>query len=352
MLKKKKVQNSFKKKLIAEVEKKWGKGLAQFAADDTGGIERLPWGIAPLDYITRGGIPLGKVSLFRGPESGTKTTMALIASARYLERERDKIVAFIDAEEKYPAQFVDRLGMDGDRLLTLWPETAEATIDMVEWALRKKEIGFLVLDSIAATVPKIEIEASAEDQQQGVAARQINKMVRKIVAALKRARAERRKAPTVILINQERIKIGVKFGDPLTLPGGQGQGFASSLTLRFRSMSAKKEDLEGLPNEAPVVKTGATIFKHSFGKKGIGTEYLLAMEAFGVLKAGDAKDEEYVRNIAQRLGYISKNGHGFIALDREGISLEELREETESRGKLYDQLKRAITAASERPFSA
>jgi recombination protein RecA len=297
-------------------------------------------------------MPLGKVILFRGPEGGTKTTMGVISCARYLQRFPKEVVMYIDAEEKYPGQFVGRLKMDGSRLITAWPETAESTIDFVEYAVREKNVGMLVVDSIAAIVPKIEIEASAADQQQGVAARMINKMCRKIVAAQKAARAQKRKAPTVILINQERMKIGVHFGDPMTLPGGMGQGFASSLTLRFRTMKMQKEDSVGLPEEAPVVKAGVTIFKHSFGRKGLGAEYLLAMEDVGNLHAGEARDQEFVRNIARKRGYISQNGKGFTAMDREGISSQELDEQIDGRMELYDQLKQAITAASGRSFGA
>ena len=104
----------------------------------------------------------------------------------------------------------------------------------MEHSLRDREVGILILDSIAGMIPKIEIEASAEEWQRGLAARLINKMVRKIIGALKAARLARGRSPSVILINQERTDLSVKFGNPITIPGGVGQRFAASLAIRLR----------------------------------------------------------------------------------------------------------------------
>ena len=153
-------RNERKIKFLARIEKEFGKGLAEFAEDNRGGIERLPTGISQIDWLTLGGLPLGKVSLFRGAEGGTKTTMAMIACARYLERFPDRLAVYIDAEEKYPEQFVKRLGIDGSRFVRAAPETAEETIDFMDYSLREKSVGILVLDSIAALLPKIEREES------------------------------------------------------------------------------------------------------------------------------------------------------------------------------------------------
>jgi len=341
---KKTLTNQLKKKFLSKIEKDFDKGLTVFADDDDGKIERLPWGIGQLDWLTLGGVPCGKVTILRGPESGTKTTLAIIACQKYLERYKDRLAIFIDAEEKCPQQFVKRLKIDGGRFATTTPGTMEQTIDYLEACIRNPTVGILVLDSIAAMVPRIEIEASAEDQQQGIAARHVNKMVRKIVGAIKMARVERGWAPTIILVNQERIRIGVRFGDPTTLPGGQGQMFAASLIVRVRSLTHQK--IEGEKNysvEDPVVRAGFAVQKHSFGPKGATGEYLLAMNTFGSLMPGEAADEEFVRGIAVRTGLIRRAGSQWVVLDEPpSSSMAEISQKLNKRSDTYKRLKEAL----------
>ena len=288
---------------LQRTEKKFGRGTLSFANDDAEFIERLPLGIAPVDRLIGGGLPVGKVTMFRGPESGTKTTLAILACRQYLERFPDRLAIYVDTEEKYPYPLVKRLGIKRASFSLASLETSEATIDFIDFSLRQESVGILVVDSLAGLVPRIEIEASAEDQQQGVAAREINKLLRKMVGALRAARLERGWSPTVILINQERYKIGVRFGNPITLPGGEGQKYFVSLSLRLRTLKIKKED--GLPDDAPMVKVAAVVAKHSFGPEGKGVEYLFAMQDFGNLKTGDALDDKFLWDMGRRLSLVS-----------------------------------------------
>lgn len=276
---------------------------------------------------------MGKVTMFRGPESGTKTTLSVIACARYLKRHPDRLAVYIDGEEKHPKQFTKSLGMDGARFAAATPDTAEETIDFVEHSLRDKSVGILVLDSIAAMIPKIEIEASADEWQRGLAARMINKMARKIIAAQKSARMTRGWAPTVILVNQERVDLSIKFGNPLTVPGGRGQLFAASLSIRLRTLAVSKAD-DGVLAFGPLIKVAATVVKNSFGPKGRGAEYLMAMEDFAGLRPGEARDEGFVYLQARNLNLISK-----------GDDAEEQENEIYTRGPLYYQLREATLQA-------
>lgn len=269
--------------------------------------------------------------MFRGPESGTKTTLALMACSRYLARFPDKLAIYIDAEEKYPKQFVKKMGIDGSRFAAATPETAEQTIDFIEHSLRDKTVGILVLDSIAAMIPKIEIEAPTEDWQRGLAARLVNKMIRKIIEAMKSARMARGSSPTVILINQERINLSVKFGDPKTIPGGEGQKYACTLSVRLRCLTIKKDEVR---EDVPMVKIEATVVKNSFGPKGRGAEYLMAMEDFGALHPGDARDEWFVYLKARQLGLVEPS--------------DEHEQEVFDRGQLYHELKASILQAHEK----
>ena len=331
---KKKKGDDRKIKFLAGIEKNFGAGLAEFADDASVKIERLPMGIAQIDWLTLGGLPLGKVTLFRGAEGGTKTTMAVIACARYLERFPDRLAVYIDAEEKYPEQFVKRLDMDGSRFVKATPETAEETIDFLDYTLRQRSVGILVLDSIASLLPKIEREEKMEKQQQGQAARLVNKAVRKMIGAMRARRVAYKWSPTVILINQERVKIGIQWGDPSTIPGGEGQKFASSLILKMRALTVKDDDRKNwsLPEEHPVVKVAMTVVKHSFGPRGKGAEYLLAMDVIGSLKAGEAFDHEFVRALALNRGLVGQNGR----------SSQKIEQEIAERGELYQKLKTEI----------
>ena len=331
---KEKKKNERKAKFLAGVEREFGKGLAEFADDVGGKVERLATGVAQIDWLCLGGLPLGKVTLLRGAEGGTKTTTAMIACARYLERFPDRLAVYVDIEEKYPEQFAGRLGVDGSRFVRAATETAEETVDFVDYALRQRSVGILVLDSVAALLPKVEIEEKMERQQQGIGARTCNKMVRKVVGAMRARRVAHGWSPTVILVNQERVRIGVHFGDPSTIPGGEGQKFASSLILKVRALSVKEDDRRdwGLPEEHPVVKVAMTVAKHSFGPRGKGAEYLLAMDAVGNLKAGEAFDQEFVRLMALGRGLVGQNGKGSEKIERE----------VAERGELYLKLKAGI----------
>ncbi len=318
---------------MSSVEKEFGKGTATFAEDDPEEVERLSLGISQLDWLTLGGFPLGKITVLHGPESGTKTTTAILACARYLERYPDRLAVYIDTEEKAPKQFVRRLGLDGARFAVASRETAEETIDFIEHSLRQKDLGIMVLDSIAGLIPKVEIEAPAGDQQQGVAARQMNKMIRKIGGAQKGTRLTRGWAPTVILVNQERINIAARFTSPITLPGGEGQKFAATLRLRLRTLPITKKEDE-VSETAPLVKVSATVMKNSFGPKGRGCEYLMAMAEFAGLHPGDARDEGFVYLQARRLKLIEPS--------------EEVEQEVFDRGELYQELKAKIAGQVER----
>lgn len=312
---------------MSSVNKKFGREVTTFADDDTIEFGWLPLGISQFDALTRGGIPLGKVTMFRGPESGGKTTHAMIAIARYMARYQDDLAIYIDAEEKYPKQLLPALGIDQGRFVCATPETAEETIDYVEHCLRNRNVGCLVLDSIAAMIPRIEIEAKSEEQQRGLAARQINKMVRKMITALKSARMKWRKSATVILINQERTDLSIRFGDPVTIPGGVGQKYACTLAVRFRALNIKRDE-DDVRLDAPLAKIAATVVKNSYGPRGRGTEYLMAMEKFKGLSIGDARDEGFVYLQARRLGLVEPS--------------DEHEQEVYDRGQLYHELKNSI----------
>ena len=346
-------------KLIANLEKEYGKGIIALGSDEARlKIDRIPTGIFPLDFQTRGGIPAEQVTILRGGEGGSKTTTAQIIVARYLDLCADCIVGckckkgakkqrsvfWLNAEDKYPQETQDALGYDRDRIMIAGPETAEESIDMINDALYDPAVGLVVIDSVAALCPKIEIEKSAEEQTVGVVAREINRMWRTIGAA-RRARKRKGRAPTVIVINQERLKVGIMYGDPRTMTGGEGQKFNCALMLRLGSRSMKDDKQR---KDEPLIKVSVTVMKHNFGPKDLSCEYLLAMGKSGSLKFGEADDSEFLSATAGRFGLIKPDGSKWDIMGSNGKPLvtlpkvEAVQALLEERGDVYKKLKAAM----------
>lgn len=346
-------------KLIANLEKDYGKGIVALGSDEARlKIDRIPTGIFPLDFQTRGGIPAEQVTILRGSEGGTKTTTAQIIVKQYLNLcadclvgckckkggKKQRSVFWLNAEDKYPQETQDALGYDRDRIMISAPETAEESIDIVKDALYDPAVGLLVIDSIAALCPKIEIEKSAEEQTVGVVAREINRMWR-VIGAARKARKQKGRAPTVIVINQERMKVGVMYGDPRTMTGGEGQKFNCALMLRMGARSLK-DDKER--KDEPLMKVSATVVKNNFGPKDKSCEYLLAMGKVGNLNFGEADDTEFLHASAGRFGLIKRDGAKWEIMNGSGKPLvtvpkiEAVQALLEERGDIYKKLKAAM----------
>lgn len=339
-----KKQATGQRDIVALFNRQFGSGIVISGENLEKSVPRIPTGILPVDYLTRGGIPAGRITLLRGKEGGTKTSLALVFCKRYLELCKGKEkVFYVDSEGKFPAEFLRALDIPRRRLLIARPETIEQTLDVVQAALRNEEIGFFVLDSIAALVPRVEIDKNAEEKQQGIVAREINKMMRRIMGAML-WRKQRNNCPTVILINQERVKIGIIYGDPTTIPGGEMQKYASALTLRLWTRKRKEEQD---PVEDPnLVRVVFSIVKHSFGPSGKSGEYLFSLEKRGSLAAGEARDEDFLRGIARGLGLVKPNGGGWEVYDGSKLaSLEDLSNILRQRHGLYQDLKAKVGAA-------
>jgi len=193
--------------------------------------DRIPTGIFPLDVATGGGFPKGRISVVFGPESSLKTTVALKAIATYQQLEPDKYAVFVDIENALDPDWATKMGVNVDRLGYSVPEFAERAIDLVEQLLYAKDVGLIVVDSIAALTSAMELDQSAESMPVGRSGINAGKLYRRATTALGQVRREGR-FPTLICINQTRFKIGVTHGDPETQPGGQAFKFASALTLR------------------------------------------------------------------------------------------------------------------------
>lgn len=236
---------------VTQIEKEFGKGsimrLGESAASAT--VDVIPTGAIALDLaLGVGGIPRGRVAEIYGPESSGKTTVALhiIAEAQKL----GGVAAFIDAEHALDAAYAKRLGVDIDNLLVSQPDTGEQALEITEALVRSGAVDVVVVDSVAALVPRSEIEGEMGDSHVGLQARLMSQALRKLTGAISKSNT------SVVFINQIREKVGVMFGNPETTPGGRALKFYASVRLEVRRVESLKQGSEQIGNRtrAKVVK--------------------------------------------------------------------------------------------------
>src|SRR4051812_2054462 len=231
---------------LAQIEKNHGKGSVMRLGDDT----RPPIGVIPTGSIALdlalgvGGLPRGRVVEIYGPESSGKTTVALhsVASAQAA----GGIAAFIDAEHALDPEYAKKLGVDTDSLLVSQPDTGEQALEIADMLIRSGALDILVIDSVAALVPRAEIEGEMGDSHVGLQARLMSQALRKITGAMNNS------GTTAIFINQLREKIGVMFGSPETTTGGKALKFYASIRLDVRRIETLKDGGEPVGNRTRV----------------------------------------------------------------------------------------------------
>ena len=222
---------------IEKIEKDFGKGSIMKLGDKTAvNIEAIPTGSLDLDIaLGIGGIPRGRIIEIYGPESSGKTTLAqhIVAECQ----KKGGIAAFVDAEHALDPEYARNLGVQVDDLLISQPDTGEQALDITEELVRSGAVDIIVVDSVAALVPKAEIEGSMEDQQMGLQARLMSKALRKLTGVIGKTNT------TVIFINQLRNKIGVMYGNPETTTGGNALKYYASVRMEIKRVeSLKGED--------------------------------------------------------------------------------------------------------------
>ncbi|HUG74472.1 MAG TPA: recombinase RecA [Acidimicrobiia bacterium] len=235
---------------MSQIEKQFGKGaIMKLGSDHAQHIEAIPTGALALDLaLGIGGVPRGRIVEIYGVESGGKTTLALHIIA---EAQRNGgIAAFIDAEHALDPAYAQALGVDVDELLISQPDTGEQALEITEMLIRSGALDVIVIDSVAALVPRAEIEGEMGDSHMGLQARLMSQALRKLAGTINRSHT------TAIFINQIREKIGVMFGSPETTPGGRALKFYSSVRIEVRRIQTIKEGQESIGNRvvAKVVK--------------------------------------------------------------------------------------------------
>ncbi|HQK99964.1 MAG TPA: recombinase RecA [Smithellaceae bacterium] len=235
---------------ITQIERQFGKGsIMKLGSSEHMDVPAISTGSLSLDIaLGTFGVPRGRVVEIYGPESGGKTTLALHIVAE--AQKKNGIAAYIDAEHALDVVYAQKIGVNTDELLISQPDTGEQALEIAETLVRSGALDVLVVDSVAALVPKAELEGEMGDAQMGLQARLMSQALRKLTGAISKSKT------TVIFINQLRMKIGVFFGNPETTTGGNALKFYSSQRLDIRKMTSIKngQDVVGFRTKVKVVK--------------------------------------------------------------------------------------------------
>ena len=232
---------------MKQIEKEFGKGSIMRLGDETfrKDVKAVSTGILPLDIaLGIGGLPRGRITEIYGPEAGGKTTVALHMIAEV--QRQDGTAAFIDAEHALDPVYAKRLGVDVDNLILAQPDTGEQGLDIAETLIRSAAVDIVIIDSVAALVPKSEIDGDMGDASVGLHARMMSKAMRKLAGVISKTNT------IAVFINQVREKVGVMFGNPETTTGGRALKFYSSVRLEVRKGEAIKQGTEVIGNRVKI----------------------------------------------------------------------------------------------------
>ena len=330
-------ENAEKKKALevamSQIEKQFGKGsvmkLGEFKAME---IEAIPTGALSLDIaLGIGGVPRGRIIEVFGPESSGKTTLALhiIAEAQKMGGE----AAFIDAEHALDPVYAKKLGVDIDNLIVSQPDTGEQALEITESLVRSGALDVIVVDSVAALVPKAEIDGDMGDSHMGLQARLMSQALRKLAGAINKSKT------VLIFINQLREKIGVMFGNPETTTGGRALKFYASVRMDIRKIENIKQDGEVKGNRVRV-----KVIKNKVAPPFREAEFDI-IYGEGISKEGNILDMAVNLDIVEKAGsWFSYNG------ERIGQGRENVKKYLKENPKMLEEIEGKVRADFEKVF--
>ena len=318
---------------LGQIEKQFGKGSVMKLGDYTAmNVEAIPTGALSLDIaLGIGGIPRGRIIEVFGPESSGKTTLALhlIAEAQKMGGE----AAFIDAEHALDPVYAKHLGVNIDELIVSQPDTGEQALEIAEALVRSGALDIIVVDSVAALVPKAEIDWDMGDAHVCLQARLMSQALRKLAGVINKSKC------VIVFINQLREKVGVMFGNPETTPGGRALKFYSSVRLDIRRIESLKQDGEVIGN-----RTRVKVVKNKVAPPFREAEFDI-IYGKGISKEGNILDAAVNLDIVEKSGsWFSYNG------DRIGQGRENVKDYLAKNPKVAEEIEEKIRANYEKAF--